>query len=121
MAQRTLDVILSGEETIYTLEEHVISRMLVCGWCESSNVDTGRCKEAFRKSVDLLLAKIDSYDEYGADPEVARIRARERGKAWREANAEYVKARRAERYRTEREQLTNGGNNGNTEESPEID
>ena len=102
LARTTSSAILGGEETVFTLPEHAVNRMLTCGWCPSSNVSKGRSKKAFRKSINLLIDKIERYDEWGADPERSRINTAIRSKIWRKDHADEIKEKSTSQTREKR-------------------
>ena len=100
MAQEALRTLQENEESIWTIDEAFLSRMLVCGDCPLSGMDYAEVKVVFRKSVDVLVEKVARYDEWGPDPEVRRTRRAEARRAYREKNgdreAERGKSRRRE-------------------------
>ena len=51
-------------------------------------MDGDLAKIAFRCYIDDLIANVDRYDEWGADPELARTRARARGRVYRKDHRE---------------------------------
>jgi hypothetical protein len=45
---------------------------------------------AFRQSFSTLVDKIERYNEWGADPEVSKVKSFLKGKQWRSDNKEQV-------------------------------
>lgn len=86
MAVLALELVMSGEIAFFNLTDQQTSRLLVCGECPDSDVDGDRAKVAFRLGVDALVHKIDRYQEWGPDPELAEVRTKERRRAYRDRN-----------------------------------
>lgn len=101
LASNAIQSIEEGE-SIFLLDEISISRLLVCGKCPHSNIDSQRAKEAFKSAFSALADKIDKYDEWGNNPDVTQHNKEERDKDYRQRNREEIKARTQERVRKQR-------------------
>lgn len=80
LAKTAIDEILSQDQTVFQLTDQAVNRMVVCGKCDQSNIDPGRAKEAFRRSITVLADKITTYNEWGFDPEVTEAKRKENPK-----------------------------------------
>lgn len=79
-------LILSGE-SMYSLPDHTINRMLVCGDCPKSPINPEEAKAAFRTALDELIGEVEAYNrEPQTDEEKAEVR-----RIYQEANAEAIK------------------------------
>lgn len=56
-----------------------------------------QAKTAFRTSLDVLAAKVNRYDEWGPDPEVAAIRTTERRRRYRAEDPEKYREKDVDR------------------------
>lgn len=90
-AEATLTSIIRGGETIFTSPEYAVNRMLVCGSCPKSSIDSSLVKSVFRDGMERLVHRISAYNEWGPDPDRSRIKTFLRGKKWREENQDRIK------------------------------
>jgi len=67
--------------------------MIVCGKCPHSNVDPQKAKRAFRSSISVLAEKINSYNEWGYNPDMTQKHRLEAGRNYREKKKEQIKKR----------------------------
>ena len=83
--------------TLLQLSTQQINRFIVCGNCSRSGIDPEFIADKFAEAMADLVRRILIYNEYGHDPEVSRIRGRERKKQYRADNAETIRIEREER------------------------
>jgi len=91
--------LLQGE-SIFQAPDSRVNRMVICGSCQCASPEIwALTKFAFQKSGNILVNRIDNYNEWGPDPEVSRIKKSKRDIKWRGVNADRLAAMRAERWR----------------------
>jgi hypothetical protein len=106
MARDAASQILASEESVWTISEIYLDRMLVCPWCPRCElIAPATAKRAFRRSVDILAEKVSRYNEWGADPEVAEVRRKASRKKWRENNRDKIRDRSEDKRISERIKL----------------
>ena len=67
MAKEALGYLEIDGASIFLISEQLVNRLLVCGMCNKSGIEEGRCKGAFRASLDSLLEKIERYEDWFID------------------------------------------------------
>jgi len=92
IAVETYHKLLEDDQSIFELEDVEVNRMLVCGDCPCSAIDSNEVKKIFRSSLTTLLTKIENFEEYGFDPELSRQRRTEAGKVYRVRNRDRISA-----------------------------
>jgi len=102
IAEETRQALESGEETLFTLPDYRVNRMLVCSSCPRSTMRDASTSAIFRQGMAQLIDKIDSYNEWGPDPELSRLHSQERERKWREDNAELIRQRGQQRRLNDR-------------------
>jgi len=98
MAAEAASLILSDEESIWTISEILTNRMLICPRCpRCSTVSEREAQKAFRKSVDVLSEKIDRFREHGPDPELQALGKKRSQRKYREAHRGQIRSRAEDR------------------------
>jgi len=91
LAREALKSLLEDGNSIHTLNDISINRMLVCGKCSKSGIDSKKVKQVFRSSFLSLAEKVSRYDEWGPNPELTHQKQIQSRRRYREKHKDRYK------------------------------